>query len=730
MKDLLQGLNGVQREAVLHQSGPAVVFAGAGSGKTRVITTRIARLIREGVSPWSILAVTFTNKAAGEMQHRVLDLCPEGRGCHIATFHSACARWLREFAAELGFTADFSIYDDNDSNAAIKTVLKSMTVNVDLASLLPEIKSFIQMCKTNALFPADVERMQAQMSHLIPHGGIRIYKAYQEYLAQCNAMDFADLLLNMLLLLRNNVTVRAILQKRFRYVLVDEYQDTNRTQMELIEHIVAQHRNLMVVGDDDQSIYSWRGATPANILDFERHYPDAKRIAMEQNYRSSKHIIEASSAMIANNATRASKRLFTERDSGDPIEYRLEPDGELEAWYVAETISREQSRFPLSEVAIFYRTNSQSRVLEDALRRENIPYRIFGSLRFYDRLEIKDLMAYLRLIFNRGDDVSLKRIINVPARGIGAKAIETAENLAREQGISLFKAVHRIVDEGYPKIAGKFRVFLETFAHIEADVRSSPLDEVVGQLMHHIEYGDYLRSKFPDQYVDKLENIHELATAMGEYAKANPSDDLGTWLQTVSLARDEAGEDLSEGVSMMTLHMAKGLEFSRVYLVGVEEGLLPHRNSLDDAQSIEEERRLFYVGMTRAKVRLTLLSASRRRTHNQVMSNRPSRFLGEIPRENLARATDFASMGHGSDTGQEYGSSESTDSGLVYDYGESPATPGRIGVGARVYHATFGVGVIKGTTDVRGELKATVLFEEFGSRLVSTRHLAILESRL
>lgn len=726
MKDIFESLNSVQREAVDHQNGPAVVFAGAGSGKTRVITTRIARLIRDGVSPWSILAVTFTNKAASEMQHRVMNLCPEARGCLISTFHSSCARWLREFSGEIGFSSNFTIYDESDANAALKTVIKAMTINVDLTSLLPEVKSFIAMCKTHALFPGDVDRMQAQMSHLIPHGGVKIYKAYQEYLAQCNAMDFGDLLLNMLLLLRKNAPVRKVLQQRFRYVLVDEYQDTNRTQMELIEHIVSGHRNLMVVGDDDQSIYSWRGATPANILDFERQYPDAKRIAMEQNYRSTRHIIDASSAMIANNTTRAQKRLFTEQDYGDPIEYYLESDGEMEAWSVADTIQKEKKRFPLTEVAVFYRTNSQSRVLEDALRRANIPYRIFGSLKFYDRLEVKDLMAYLRVIDNRDDDVSLKRVVNVPGRGIGAKAVAMAEEFARTNQISLFLAIEQLVANQAPKLGKKFAPFLEVFRALEKEVLAAPLDEVVSQLMHFTGYGEYLRKKFPEQHVDKLENIHELANAMAEYAKEQPTEDLRSWLQAVSLNREEGDEDQGESISMMTLHMAKGLEYSRVYLVGVEEGLLPHRNSLDEPTALEEERRLFYVGMTRARERLTLYSASRRRTYNQISANEPSRFLSELPRDNIRSHYPIATTFGGSDLS---GGEDSQSSDIVYEY-EADGFESVISVGAKVYHATFGVGVVKDTTEVRGEVKVHVQFDEFGNRLVSSRHLTALETKL
>lgn len=712
---MLDGLNDVQRRAASHLDGPLVVFAGAGSGKTRIITHRIAWLIERGVPPWEILAVTFTNKAAQEMRNRVERLTPFGGRSLIATFHSACARWLREFAPELGYTSDFTIYDDSDQLSAIKTVLAELNVKLDEETTPHEFKAAINKVKTMAMLPSD-ERLAREYADLMPAAGVQVYKRYQEYLAACNAMDFGDLIMNALLLLRRNAAVRDLLQRRYRYVLVDEYQDTNRTQFELIARLAERHKNLFVVGDDDQSIYSWRGAVPSNIIDFDKVYPDAVKVTMEQNYRCTANIVNAANAMIGHNKYRVSKRLFTENDAGERIIYRLETDNEIEAWWVIEQIKGERERFDLKDVAIFYRTNSQSRLLEDALRRENLPYQIYGTVRFYDRTEVKDLMAYFRSLVNPNDDVSLKRILNVPSRGIGKKAEETLEAEASRRGLPLVKAMEQIVAENVPKLAPKIAEFMALHKRLQKKLLEAPLDEVLEALLNEIGYLEYVAKKFPDQAQDKIENVHELGAALADFAGAYPDAGIAEWLQSVTLASSES--ESKGGVSLMTLHMAKGLEFSRVFIVGMEEGLLPHRSSMDADESLEEERRLFYVGMTRAKEKLSLAGAYRRRMYNSWSANRPSRFLTEIPTELFQPTTEV-------ENAYLRGSGSAYDDGVHYAYDDdyrqvaSTVTPGM-----SVKHPTYGKGIVEQVVEEFGVPKAVVRFAEFGLRKVAMHHLS------
>jgi DNA helicase-2/ATP-dependent DNA helicase PcrA len=710
---LLERLNQVQRTAVLHRDGPLVIFAGAGSGKTRIITTRIAYLIEQGVLPWEILAVTFTNKAAEEMRHRAEALAPDARRAMITTFHAACARWLREFASELGFDPHFTIYDDTDSNRALKNVLKELHPKADLPTLVAEMRSFLHYMKTAGLFPHEAEQFALDHPQLVPTGGVTVYRLYQEYLAQCNAMDFGDLLLNLLLLVRNNQKVRDILSQRYQYVMVDEFQDTNRTQFEIVHHLTQRHRNLVVVGDDDQSIYSWRGATPSNIIDFQETYPDAKRVALEQNYRCTGNIVNAASKLVAHNLKRAAKTLFTMADPGDPIGVHLEADGEMEAFWIAEQIQTERRTFPYEDIAIFYRTNSQSRSLEEALRRYKIPYTVYGSLEFYERLEIKDLVAYLRLIVNENDEVSFFRIINTPTRGLGDKAVEQVQQYARGHGVSLMEAVRRMVASGTPKIGPKLKYFSDLMAALKADILSQPLTETVKILLEALDYSDYLKKKFPDQYTDKIDNIQELAAGLAEYQKQHPDNGLDDWLQAVSLVREDPDTEQVKGVSLMTLHMAKGLEFRRVYIAGVEDGLLPHRNSAEDQGSLEEERRLLYVGITRAKEKLSLTCARRRRSYNTEMVNPPSRFLKEIPKDYL----EFSMKAR-----EVFEPQSQADEGLRYVYPDEE-DEAEFHEGSQVFHPTYGPGIVEGFDDHFGHRKAIVKFRDFGYRKIRPSQL-------
>jgi DNA helicase-2/ATP-dependent DNA helicase PcrA len=712
----MSGLNEAQTAAVLHDKGPLVVFAGAGSGKTRIITHRIAHMIEHGVRPWEILAVTFTNKAAKEMKERVERLSYEGRRTQIATFHSVCARWLREFAEEIGFTNDFTIYDDSDSNSVLKKMIKERMPNVELAPYLADFKTFLHLAKINGLLPNEIHAKAESFGIDIPEGGAELYLKYQEYLANCNAMDFGDLIVNMLLLLRRNERVRNILQKRYQYVMVDEFQDTNRSQLELVTTLSKLHNNLFVVGDDDQSIYSWRGASPRNLIDFERLFPGAKRITMAQNYRSARNIVAAASAVVKNNITRAAKELFSEIEPGPPILLREESDGEMEAWYLVDRIKQELLHYHYSDFAIFYRTNSQSRLIEDALRRENIPYRVFGAVKFYDRLEVKDILAFVRLMVNENDDVSLRRIINVPARGIGAKAVDQVAAYAMQLETPMLVAMRRMVADNVARLGPKLSIFLTLFEALKEQVLRAKLDDVIPLLVDGLDYKAYLQKKHSDQFQDKMENLHELSGALADFAMRQPDAKLADWLQTITLVRDEETDEAGEdGVSLMTLHTSKGLEFKRVFIVGVEDGLIPHRNNMTERVLLEEERRLLYVGMTRAREKLTLLCASERMFFNQHMANQPSQFLREIPNELLEV--------EGFETTSQQAQGAVYEDDIVYDYNDRGQ---RLVEGATVRHPSYGRGVIETFEYNFGKQKAVVKFGEFGRRKVPLHHLQLL----
>ncbi len=710
-------LNAVQRQAALHYRGPLVVFAGAGSGKTRIITTRIALLIDNQVMPSQILALTFTNKAAGEMKERLLRLSPLTRGCLIATFHSACARWLREFSLDLGFHSDFSIYDDKDSLAAVKLVLENMA-NIDDKYSPQDYLQGINKAKIYGWSPEEVRQREESRTAFFPPHCATVYYKYQEALAKNNAMDFNDLLMNMLLLLRNKQNVRETLQNRYRFMLVDEYQDTNPTQFALISLLLNRDKNLFVVGDDDQSIYSWRGADPSNILNFKRIFSEAREIKLEQNYRCSGTIVQAASALITKNKHRAAKLLWTENPAGSPIEYELLSDGEMEAFAIAERIKAEKASIPWHEVAVFYRTNAQSRQLEEALRRLNIPYRIYGSLRFYDRAEIKDILAYFRLLINPNDNMAFHRVINVPPRQIGKMAVEAVAATAAAQGLSLLATLPKILEDPREGIlARKLSKFYRSYEKLRESLRTAPLAELLPSLLQIIEYPDFLLKKHPEQAADKMANLHELGTAISEFAERTPGASLALWLQNVSLREEDHNEEegavAAAGATLMTLHSAKGLEFTRVYIAGVEDGLIPHSNSLNDKSAIEEERRLFYVGLTRAHQKVTLLAAVRRRIYQQWMSNRPSRFLAEIPGELLM-----------SRSGRVSGTTSTVAASAAPAASASGASRGApFNKGSMVFHATFGKGVVEEIDQAFGSWKAVVSFRTVGQRKIDASFL-------
>lgn len=709
----IEQLNETQLAAVNHIGGPLVVFAGAGSGKTRIITNRIAKLIQMGIKPWEILAVTFTNKASEEMRIRVQSLNKSARSCHISTFHSASTRWLREFSSELGFDSGFTIYDDSDSKSALKKIVKAHFPKEDLQTKFPEIRSFIIKAKSLGILPKDLESSSTDLK--APTGAKKIYQIYQETLFQSNAMDFHDLLLNTVILLRNNKKVRDSLGSRYKFILVDEFQDTNHTQFEIITILASYYKNLFVVGDDDQSIYSWRGARPDYILEFCERFEGAKKITLEQNYRCTQNIIKAANSVISHNKHRAVKNLFSTNDPGDLIEYIQEADGQMEAFQVVDTIKVEREQFDLDDIAVFYRTNSQSRSLEEAFHRENIPFTIFGAVEFYSRLEIKDILSYLRLAVNPSDNLSVSRVINIPPRGLGPKALETIDKTALEQDCTYLDACKILAESAVPRISNKIANFVIIIERLTSLSKTQPISDTIEWLLNESSYLTYLQKKFPDQHGDKTENIHELVASISDYEEKSENPTLDDWLQTISLVPKESDEH-TRGVSLMTLHSAKGLEFNRVYIVGVEEGLIPHKNSSEKEALIEEERRLFYVGITRAKKKLSILSAYRRAQYNTYTANSPSRFIAEI-------SSDCLKLNENAFLKNLYSNQLEIDSFDPEEPNREPVREEDLEIGDNVFHPTYGKGTIQKIELDFNMKKAIVFFREFGKRKINISQL-------
>jgi DNA helicase-2/ATP-dependent DNA helicase PcrA len=627
-KDLLNALNPPQQEAVAARERVLLVFAGAGSGKTRVLTYRIAYLIHTGmVPPEGILAVTFTNKAAGEMKERVSALLgQQGGRVWVSTFHSTCLRILRSQIHHLGRTADFVIYDEDDQQRLMGGLLKAAGVGMHAYPPRTILKE-IERAKNRGIGP---QEYQPQQFNPYQKKAAQLYPLYQEALQAGNALDFGDLLFFTHLLFQREPQVRDYYQRRFRHILVDEYQDTNYIQHLLIKDLLGPDASLCVVGDDDQSIYRWRGAEPANILGFEKDFPEARVIKLEQNYRSTQLILDGANAVVCQNRGRKEKRLWTANEAGDPITLVLAEDEEEEASWVARRIAEEtQGRYGRS--AIFYRINAQSRAIEEALMRWGIAYTVVGGIRFYQRREIKDLVAYLRVIVNPGDEVSLRRIINVPSRGIGAKTLAQIEEIARHKGCTLYQALDEAASmEGIASAVRKRGKAL--FALLEGwrgQVDALSLAELVSLIVERTKYMDYLMEQGPEAQT-RVENVKEL---IGGLTGSGP-EGVKEFLDHVALITDiDEYEDGASRVSLMTLHSAKGLEFPIVFMVGMEEGLLPYYLRLDNAEEMEEERRLCYVGMTRAKERLYMTGAVTRHLFGMGQRRIPSRFLRDIPQE-------------------------------------------------------------------------------------------------
>jgi len=716
--DLLAQLNPMQQQAVRHGVGPLLLLAGAGSGKTRALTHRIAWLIREqGVRPWNILAVTFTNKAAGEMKERLGQLLGDDEGVWVSTFHAACVRILRQEIEVLGYTRHFTIYDDQDQERLLKTLLKE--VGVDEKTLKPRaLATAIDRAKNRSLWP-DQYPTDDYSSELIA----RLYGLYQERLRQANALDFGDLMMLAVKLFEEYPEVLGKYQRRFEYILVDEFQDTNQIQYRLIHLLASGHGNLCVVGDDDQSIYRWRGAEIGNILGFERDYPGCVTIRLEQNYRSTSTILDAAGAVVAHNVGRKQKTLWTENPAGERLTLETLPDDRDEAGYVAGEITRlKRGGRRLRDIAVFYRTNAQSRGLEEALRNQRIPYAMFGGLKFYMRMEVKDILAYLRLLANPADSVSARRIINVPARGIGAVTVAKIAEHEVEAG-GFLAACRLALEQGSLKgaAAAKVASFVELIEDFSKRSSETPYPQLSADLIEETGYGPQLRAERTEEARSRLENLEQLLAGMEEhYGQEGTLDD---YLEQVALITDVDSYDPSlDRVSLMTLHAAKGLEFPVVFMVGMEDGLFPHSRTSDVDEDIEEERRLCYVGMTRAMEKLYLTHARRRRIYGDYQFNAPSCFLREIPVQLLDQAEPAALHRPAShnlaslfDQPQQSETAEE-DFASDDDVRMVPDAEQGLRLGLQVRHVKFGVGTVRRVEGEGDNQKVIVYFHRFGPK--------------
>lgn len=635
MSDTLQGLNKEQALAVQTTDGPMLILAGAGSGKTKVLTCRIAHLLQQGVAPYRILAITFTNKAAAEMRERVDRMAGEAaKDVWLFTFHAFCARLLRRDIDKLeGYGNNFAIYDTSDAQNVVKQVLKEM--NLDEKRFQPAgICARISSAKNQLLSPIGYAKAA---NDFYEEKAAQIYASYQEKLRQNNALDFDDLLLLTVQLLQENAEVREKYQDKFQYIMVDEYQDTNHVQYLLTKLLAGKHRNICVVGDADQSIYGWRGADIQNILDFEKDYPDAKLIKLEQNYRSTQVILDAANAVIENNTGRKPKNLWTDNGTGREITYFQAMDERDEARFVIEQLQRlqQEENMRLGDMAVLYRTNTQSRVFEEMLIKSGISYNMVGGTKFYERKEIKDILAYLRVIFNPNDSLSLLRIINVPRRGIGDATLGRLQAYAAENGLHLFEVLSNAaaVPGLNSRFVGKLDELSGIIFELMGEAEEVPVKQLIEDVMQRTGYLEELQLSKNVQDQSRVDNLMELLSVAEDFAKGGEENTLENFLANVALVSDiddaELGED---AVTLMTLHSAKGLEFPVVFLAGMEEGIFPHARTLMDEEEIEEERRLCYVGITRAEKYLFMSNARMRTIYGHTVSYPPSRFLQEVPR--------------------------------------------------------------------------------------------------
>ncbi|MEJ8777237.1 DNA helicase PcrA [Pseudogracilibacillus sp. ICA-222130] len=711
---LLNGLNTEQQEAVKHTEGPLLVMAGAGSGKTRVLTHRIAYLIEEkDVAPHNILAITFTNKAAREMKERVEQLVgKEGESMWVSTFHSMCVRILRRDIERIGYDRNFIIIDSSDQLTVMKQVLKNLQIDpkqYDPRAMIHHISS----AKNELITP---EMYEKEAFSYYDQQVAKIYIAYQKMLRKNQALDFDDLIMQTIHLFQRVPEVLAYYQRRFQYIHVDEYQDTNHAQYKLVKQLASRFQNLCVVGDSDQSIYRWRGADITNILSFEKDYPNAKVILLEQNYRSTKSILDAANKVIERNKSRKPKNLWTENVEGKKITYYQGQTERHEAMYIAEKIQDlfYDEKYRPADIAILYRTNAQSRAIEDTLMKANIAYQMIGGLRFYDRKEIKDIIAYLRLITNPEDDISFERVINTPKRGIGATSVERLRAYALEHDMSLFQAVKEIERTNVPKRAAqamyKFMQDIENLVQQQAFLGAT---DMVEQVLEVTTYEEMLRAENTIEAKGRMENIEEFKTVTQDFEKVHEDASLVDFLTDLALISDIDNMDEveeTEKITLMTLHSAKGLEFPVVFLIGMEENLFPHSRSLDDEEEMEEERRLAYVGITRAEEQLFLTNAKMRTLYGRTQYNPVSRFIQEIPIDLLEGYERVEQSMFGS-----LSSTKTTSVKPSRQKAKKLATTGAESVGwkagDKVEHAKWGVGTVVKVTNSGDDTELDVAFQ-------------------
>ena len=759
MEDLINCLNDKQKEAVLATEGPCLVIAGAGSGKTKVLTHKIAYLMAEKyIKPWNILAITFTNKAANEMKERVQKLVGDAANdMWIGTFHSICVRILRKFIDRIGYDTSFIIFDTSDQKTVVKECLKELKIDDKLfsdKSVLYEISN----AKNEMLEP--IQYAARATGEFRKETIAKIYDLYQSKLKENNAIDFDDIINFTIKILKENDDVLEMYSDKFRYVLVDEYQDTNKAQFTLVTLLASKNGNITVVGDNDQGIYSFRGADISNILNFERDFPGTQIIKLEQNYRCTGNILKAANAVIKHNTVKYDKKLWTENEEGNKPSIYSGDDEYDEATYIVRQINHLKSEeyYKYSDFAVLYRMNSQSRAIEDILRRENIPYKIIGGLKFYERKEIKDIIAYLRLIFNSSDNLSLKRIINEPKRGVGKTSLDAVQEMADSHGVSMYEIIKDAAQYGLNRVYTNTRDFVEQIEYLKSKKDEIKISELIKETLNKTGYTKALQLENTIEAESRIQNLDEFLTVAIEFEDEFAENGLAEFLEGITLTTDLDNADASEdSVILMTLHSAKGLEFPVVFLVGMEEGIFPGYKSIGEEKELEEERRLFYVGITRAKEYLNLTCAKRRTIFGSTSYNAISRFVKEIPKDLLEGYEDAVKSSNSNNTFEdskykwEYGNSntygggqvktynidtykvpvaaaksETTTSGFAFRTAESflsginkkgsSVDVSQYKEGQRVYHKKFGEGVINKLEAEGDDYKVDINFDKSGNK--------------
>ncbi len=754
--NLVEGLNDKQKEAVIETEGPCLVIAGAGSGKTKVLTHKIAYLIEEkNIKPWNILAITFTNKAANEMKERITNLIGEvANDMWIGTFHSICVKILRKFIDRVGYNSDFVIFDTSDQKTLIKQCIRSLNLDDKIYTdrgVIAEISN----SKNEMLTPM---QYKLRTNNEIRKEKIaEIYEIYQRRLKENNALDFDDIINLTIQILTENQDVLEYYSEKFKYVLVDEYQDTNKAQFTLITLLSGRHGNITVVGDNDQGIYSFRGADITNILNFEKDFPGTKIIKLEQNYRSTKAILDAANAVIKHNEKKYEKNLWTEKEGGKRPEVAILDNEYEEANFIVEQINRlkREEYYKYSDFTVLYRTNAQSRSIEDIFRRENIPYKMIGGLKFYERKEIKDVIAYLRLIHNQADNLSLGRIINEPKRGIGQTSMEKIEAIAETNGISMYEVIKHTEQYGLNKVFINSREFINTIEDLSSKKDEMLISELTKEVLNKTGYMKALELENTAQAESRIENLNEFLTVAMEFEEENAENSLAEFLESITLSSDIDGmEDKEDSVTLMTLHSAKGLEFPVVFLVGMEEGLFPSYRSIGEQRELEEERRLCYVGITRAKEYLFLTCAKQRTIFGSTSLNKISRFLEEIPKELLEgveklekphklkentewtygnnsnkKAISFVIAGSNTNKPQPNFAFRTAES-FLNNINTKPigVNLSKYKIGQTIYHKKFGEGIITEIAEEGDDFKIDISFEKVGHKRLMAKY-ANLEIR-